>query len=121
MDILADQLAQARARGALFSVLRRIRPWGLRFGGQRPLTAHCLVEGEGWLEQPGREPVRLRERDMVLMTAGPPYAIVSDLGTAVLWGHDAAAQAEQIISKVAHPEARDELRSTGHEMGLLPG
>jgi AraC-like DNA-binding protein len=92
MDILADQLAQARARGAIFSVLRRIRPWGLRFGGQRLLTAHCLVDGEGWLEQPGREPVRLRERDMVLMTAGPPYAIVSDPGTAAVPIADARRQ-----------------------------
>jgi AraC-like DNA-binding protein len=82
MDILADQLAQARARGAVFSVLRRVRPWGLQFGGQRPLTAHVLVEGEGWLEQPGQPPVRLRARDVALMTAGSPYGIVSDPGTA---------------------------------------
>jgi AraC-like DNA-binding protein len=80
VDILADQLSQARARGAVFSVLRRVRPWGLEFGGQRPLTAHVLIEGEGWLEQPGREPVRLRERDVVLMTSGQPYAVVSDPG-----------------------------------------
>ena len=82
VDILADQLAQARARGAVFSVLRRVAPWGLRFGGQRPLTAHCLLDGDGWLEQPGRPALRLHARDMVLMTAGPPYAIVSDRGTA---------------------------------------
>ncbi len=81
MDILADQLARARARGAVFSVLRRVRPWGLQFGGQRPLTAHVLIEGGGWLEQPGREPVPLRARDVALMTSGPPYAIVSDPGT----------------------------------------
>jgi AraC-like DNA-binding protein len=82
VDILADQLAQARARGAVFSVLRRVRPWGLRFSGKRPLTAHVLIEGAGWLEEPGREPVRVRERDVVLMAAGAPYAIVSDPGTA---------------------------------------
>ena len=78
MDILADQLALARARGAVFSVLRRVPPWGLQFGGQRLLTAHVLIEGDGWLEQPGAEPVRLRARDVVLVTSGPPYAIVSD-------------------------------------------
>jgi AraC-like DNA-binding protein len=82
MDILADQLALARARGAVFSVLRRIRPWGLGFGGARLLTAHVLIEGDGWLEQPGTEPVRLRARDVVLVTSGPPYAIVSDPGAA---------------------------------------
>jgi AraC-like DNA-binding protein len=92
MDILADQLAQARARGAVFSVLRQIRPWGLGFGGQRPLTAHCLLDGDGWLEQPGCEPVRLHARDMVLMTAGQPYAMVSDRGTAVVPIADARRQ-----------------------------
>ena len=83
MDILADQLARARARGGVFSVLRRVRPWGLEFSGRRPLTAHVLIEGEGWLEQPGGDPVRVGARDVVLMTAGSPYAIVSDPGTAV--------------------------------------
>ena len=84
MDILAGQLAQARARGAVFSVLRWNRPWGVRFTGQRPLTAHCLIKGDGWLEQAGREPIRLRERDMVLMKSGPPYSVVSDRGTAAV-------------------------------------
>jgi AraC-like DNA-binding protein len=92
VDILADQLARARARGAVFSVLRRVRPWGLEFGGQRPLTAHVLIEGEGWLEQPGHEPVRLRARDVVLMTAGPPYALVSDPGTVAVPIADARRQ-----------------------------
>jgi AraC-like DNA-binding protein len=82
MDILADQLALARARGAVFSVLRRVRPWGLRFGGQRPLTAHVLIDGDGWLEQPGAEPVRLQPRDVVLVTAGAPYELVSEPGAA---------------------------------------
>jgi AraC-like DNA-binding protein len=82
MDVLADQLAQARAHGAVFSVLRRVRPWGLQFSGRRPLTAHVLVEGDGWLREPGREPLRVRERDIVLMASGAPYAIVSDPGSA---------------------------------------
>ena len=80
VDILAEELAQARARGAVFSVLRRVRPWGLLFGGQRPLTAHLLVEGDGWLEFSGHEPIRLHERDVVLMTSGSPYKIVSEPG-----------------------------------------
>ena len=92
MDILADQLTQARARGAVFSVLGRVSPWGLRFGGQRPLTAHVLTEGDGWLEQPGQDPVRIRARDLVLMTAGPPYALVSGPGAAAVPIADARQQ-----------------------------
>jgi AraC-like DNA-binding protein len=98
MDILADQLAQARARGAVFSVLRRVRPWGLQFGGQRPLTAHCLTDGDGWLEQPGQAPVRLQARDMLLMTAGSPYALVSDRGTATAPIAEARQQGSDLAS-----------------------
>jgi acyl-CoA hydrolase len=44
--------------------------------------------------------------------------IVSEQGTAVIWGHDASGQAEQIISQVAHPSAREELRQAGRDLGL---
>jgi acyl-CoA hydrolase len=44
--------------------------------------------------------------------------IVSDQGTAAIWGHDASAQAEQIITQVAHPRARDELREAGRALGF---
>ena len=44
--------------------------------------------------------------------------IVSEQGTAVIWGHDASGQAEQIISRVAHPSVREELRQAGQELGL---
>jgi acyl-CoA hydrolase len=39
--------------------------------------------------------------------------IVSDQGTAAIWGHDASGQAEQIITQVAHPRVRGELREAG--------
>jgi acyl-CoA hydrolase len=44
--------------------------------------------------------------------------IVSEQGTAVIWGHDASGQADQIISQVAHPSVRDELRQAGRDLGL---
>jgi len=44
--------------------------------------------------------------------------IVSERGTAVIWGHDASGQAEQIISQVAHPSVREELRRAGRDLGL---
>jgi acyl-CoA hydrolase len=44
--------------------------------------------------------------------------IVSEQGTAVIWGHDASGQAEQIISQVAHPSVREELRRAGRDLGL---
>jgi acyl-CoA hydrolase len=44
--------------------------------------------------------------------------IVSEQGTAAIWGHDASGQAEQIISHVAHPSVREELRQSGRNLGL---
>lgn len=44
--------------------------------------------------------------------------IVSDQGQAAIWGHDASAQAEQIIAHVAHPSARPELREAGRSLGF---
>ncbi|MFJ3897261.1 cupin domain-containing protein [Streptomyces sp. NPDC090083] len=82
MDVLSDQLARAQARGAVFSTLRRTAPWGLRFRGNRPLTAHVLLEGSGWLDAEGEEPVALAAGDVVLATEGDPYRLVSDPGVA---------------------------------------
>jgi hypothetical protein len=44
--------------------------------------------------------------------------IVSEQGTATIWGQDAATQAQQIVDRVAHPDARDELREAGRDLGF---
>jgi acyl-CoA hydrolase len=44
--------------------------------------------------------------------------IVSEQGTATIWGNDASTQAGQIINQVAHPSARDELREAGRGLGF---
>jgi acyl-CoA hydrolase len=44
--------------------------------------------------------------------------IVSEQGTAAIWGHDASAQAEQIITQVAHPRVRESLREAGRALGF---
>ncbi|MGW1209005.1 cupin domain-containing protein [Streptomyces sp. NPDC002499] len=80
VDVLSFQLTRARARGAVFSALRRVAPWGLGFSGQRPLTAHILLDGTGWLTTSQEEPVRLTAGDVVLATPGDPYQLVSDVG-----------------------------------------
>lgn len=77
MDILSDELSRAHADGAVFSVLRRLEPWGLQFSGTRPLTAHLLLEGSGWLLAEGIEPIPIHAHDMVLATAGSRYSVVS--------------------------------------------
>ena len=44
--------------------------------------------------------------------------IVSERGTAAIWGHDASSQAGQIIGQVAHPSVRDELRQAASDLGF---
>jgi acyl-CoA hydrolase len=52
------------------------------------------------------------------MTSFQHSFIVSDQGTAAIWGHDASEQAEQIITQVAHPRVGDELRLAGRALGF---
>jgi AraC-like DNA-binding protein len=84
MDVLADLLARAQARGALFSYLTLTEPWGVEFSGTRPLTLHALLAGDAWLEVDGAAPVRLETAGLVLGRAGAPYRIVHTPGAAVI-------------------------------------
>jgi AraC-like DNA-binding protein len=80
VDVLTDLLARARARGAVFSCLELAQPWGVMFGGRRPLTLHGLLAGAAWLEADGAAPRRLAPGDLVLGRPGVPYRIVSAPG-----------------------------------------
>jgi acyl-CoA hydrolase len=44
--------------------------------------------------------------------------IVSENGAAAVWGYDQDEQARHLISDVAHPSVRDELRVAGRALGL---
>lgn len=44
--------------------------------------------------------------------------LVSEQGSATIWGHDAGEQAQQIIDHVAHPRVRDELAEAGRGLGF---
>jgi len=113
-----DLFAQAnasRVRGRIYS----------GFGGQTDFVVGALHSpgGRAIIALPSWHP-KADVSTVVPRLAGPVTSFqhsffVSDLGTAVLWGHDASSQAEQVISQVAHPEARDGLRAAGHELGLL--
>jgi AraC-like DNA-binding protein len=76
VDVLADLLARARARGAVFSSLRLAQPWGAAFSGTRPLTLHALLAGTAVLEAPDLPtPIVLTAGDLILGRSGNPYAI----------------------------------------------
>lgn len=112
-----DLFAQAnasRVRGEIYS----------GFGGQTDFVVGALhsTGGKAIIALPSWHP-KADVSTVVPRLAGPVTSfqhsyIVSDLGIAPVWGYDATAQAEAIISSVAHPAARDELRDAGRDFGF---
>jgi acyl-CoA hydrolase len=107
-----DLLAQANAtwvRGRIHS----------GFGGQPDFVVGALHSpgGQAIIALPSWHP-KADVSTVVPRLDGPVTSfqhsfIVSEQGTAVIWGHDASGQADQIISRVAHPSAREQLREAG--------
>jgi acyl-CoA hydrolase len=112
-----DLFAQAnasRVRGMIYS----------GFGGQTDFVVGALHSrgGRAIIALPSWHP-KAEVSTVVPRLAGPVTSfqhsfIVSEQGTATIWGNDAGAQATQIIERVAHPSARDELREAGHGLGF---
>ncbi len=112
-----DLYAQAnasRVRGAIHS----------GFGGQTDFVVGALHSpgGRAIIALPSWHP-RANVSTVVPRLAGPVTSfqhsyLVSEQGTATIWGHDAGEQARQIVDHLAHPDARDELRDAGRELGF---
>jgi acyl-CoA hydrolase len=112
-----DLFAQANAtwvRGGIHS----------GFGGQSDFVVGALHSpgGQAIIALPSWHP-KADVSTVVPRLDGPVTSfqhsfIVSEQGTAVIWGHDASGQADQIISRVAHPSVREQLREAGRELGL---
>lgn len=112
-----DLFAQAnagRVRGVIYS----------GFGGQTDFVVGALHsrDGKAIIALPSWHP-KADVSTVVPRLAGPVTSfqhsfVVSDQGTAAVWGHDATTQAASIIDSVAHPDAREELRAAGRELGF---
>ncbi|TYK52453.1 acetyl-CoA hydrolase/transferase family protein [Actinomadura decatromicini] len=112
-----DLYAQAnasRVRGVVYS----------GFGGQTDFVVGALHSpgGHAIIALPSWHP-RADVSTVIPSLAGPVTSfqhsyIVSEQGTATIWGHDAASQAQQIVDQVAHPSARDDLREQGRRLGF---
>ena len=112
-----DLFAQAnasRVHGVIYS----------GFGGQTDFVVGALHSPGGLaiIALPSWHP-KANVSTVVPRLAGPVTSFqhsffVSDQGTAAIWGHDASSQAGQIITQVAHPSVRDELRAAGRELGF---
>ena len=113
VDLFAQANA-ARVHGMIYS----------GFGGQTDFVVGALhsTGGRAIIALPSWHP-KADVSTVVPRLAGPVTSfqhsfIVSEQGTAAIWGHDAATQAGQIIDQVAHPSARDELWQAGRELGF---
>jgi acyl-CoA hydrolase len=53
------------------------------------------------------------------VTSFQPSAVVTEQGTAELWGRSDREQAEALISGAAHPSVRDDLCEEAQALGLL--
>ncbi len=113
VDLFAEANA-SRVRGTIYS----------GFGGQTDFVVGALHSpgGQAVIALPSWHP-KADVSTVVPRLTGPVTSfqhsfIVSDQGTAAIWGHDASEQAEQIISQVAHPRVREELREAGRKLGF---
>jgi len=94
------------------------------FGGQTDFVVGALHSpgGQAIIALPSWHP-KADVSTVVPKLDGPATSfqhsfIVSEQGTAAIWGHDASSQAQQIIDHVAHPSARQQLRAAARTLGL---
>jgi acyl-CoA hydrolase len=94
------------------------------FGGQTDFVVGALHSpgGQAIIALPSWHP-KADVSTVVPKLDGPATSfqhsfIVSEQGTAAIWGHDASSQAQQIIDHVAHPSARQQLRAAARALGL---
>jgi acyl-CoA hydrolase len=111
VDLFAQANA-ARVHGMIYS----------GFGGQTDFVVGALHSpgGRAIIALPSWHP-KAGVSTVVPRLAGPVTSfqhsfIVSEQGTAAIWGHDAGSQANQIIENVAHPSVRAELRRAGRDL-----
>jgi acyl-CoA hydrolase len=113
VDLFAEANA-SRVNGVIYS----------GFGGQTDFVVGALHSPGGLaiIALPSWHP-KADVSTVVPQLVGPVTSFqhsyfVSEQGTAAIWGNDASAQAGQIITQVAHPSVRDDLRRTGRELGF---
>jgi acyl-CoA hydrolase len=113
VDLFAEANA-SRVNGVIYS----------GFGGQTDFVVGALHSPGGLaiIALPSWHP-KADVPTVVARLAGPVTSFqhsyfVSEQGAAAIWGNDASAQAGQIITQVAHPSVRDDLRRAGRELGF---
>jgi AraC-like DNA-binding protein len=91
-DPLSDVLAEVRLTGALYFLIEARAPWGVEVpeaeacraavlpGAQHVVSFDVVLDGGGWVELPGAEPVRFERGDVLVFAHAPPHRLVSAPG-----------------------------------------
>ncbi len=113
VDLFAQANA-ARVHGMIYS----------GFGGQTDFVVGALHSpgGRAIIALPSWHP-KADVSTVVPRLGGPVTSfqhsyIVSEQGTATIWGNDASRQAAEIIGEVAHPDAREQLLAASRDLGF---
>jgi AraC-like DNA-binding protein len=91
-DPLSDVLAEVHLTGALFFLIEASAPWGVEVpeaaayrdrvlpGAQHVVSFDAVLEGGGWVEIEGAEPVHFEAGDVLVFARSPPHRLVSAPG-----------------------------------------
>ncbi len=79
--MFGDLCRGVRAHGSLFGSSQLTAPWALRFIDGAPLTLCAVVGGQGWLLPQHGEPIRMRDRDTVVVKGPETFTFVDDVDT----------------------------------------
>ena len=92
VDVLSDVLRAVRLKGAVFFDFELTSPWVVEAPPSREIAGrvmpgaamvieyHLIARGTGWGHAVGREPIRLREGDLILFPQGDAHVLSSEPG-----------------------------------------
>jgi len=83
MDVLADILERARARGSIYARSVLAAPWGLRFAADPCVQFHVVLGGACLLRRDRCEPLALHQGDVVFVVASEEYELVDAPSSAI--------------------------------------
>lgn len=81
MDVVADLLQSARARGSVLRQVIQAPPWSVRYVSPPPLTLHAMLGGVGWIIPDRAAPVSLATGDIALTCGPASYTVADDPST----------------------------------------
>lgn len=76
IDLLAEILERARARGSIYARSVLAAPWGFRFAASPRIQFHVVLGGSCLLRREGTEPLPLHQGDVVFVVAAEEYELV---------------------------------------------